>query len=157
MDLTMQLSRTMKGQDEIFNLGHTLRPKLRHILFSVGNGISIAELRSKLPHCAELDNMVAELMQGGFVQTLRNLTTQATSPPASAPAASVDFGPARTYVLEYMAALVGTKSPAYRKMSEVSDLAGFKETLPLCHKVIAAVASPHQAAEMEAAVAQRLG
>ena len=59
MDLTMQLSRTMKGQDEIFNLGHTLRPKLRHILFSVGNGISIGELRSKLPHCAELDNMVA--------------------------------------------------------------------------------------------------
>ena len=40
------------------------------------------------------------------MQTLRNLTTQATSPPASAPAASVDFGPARTYVLEYMAALV---------------------------------------------------
>ncbi|HQT00313.1 MAG: hypothetical protein B7Y26_06430 [Hydrogenophilales bacterium 16-64-46] len=155
MDLTMQLSRTMKGQDEIFNLGHTLRPKLRQILFSVGNGISVGELRSKLPNCAELDAMLTELMQGGFVQALRNMATPAA--PASASAAEVDVAPAQTYVLEFMAALVGTKSPAYRKMSEVNDLAGFRETLPLCHKVIAAVASPHQAAEMEAAVAQRLG
>lgn len=35
MDMTMQLFRTVKGQDEIFNHGHTLRPKQRQILFSV--------------------------------------------------------------------------------------------------------------------------
>jgi hypothetical protein len=157
MDLTMQLSRTMKGQDEIFNLGHTLRPKLRHILFSVGNGISLGELRGKLPNCAELDAMVTELMQGGFVQALRNMTTPAATAPTSPPVTAADFRSAQAYVLEFMVALVGTKSPAYRKMSEVTELTGFREALPLCHKVIAAVASPHQAAEMEAAVAQRLG
>jgi hypothetical protein len=59
-------------------------------------------------------------------------------------------------VLEFMAALVGTKSPAYRQMSEVRDLAGFEAVLPMCRKVIAAVASPHQAAEMEAGVASRM-
>ena len=56
----------------------------------------------------------------------------------------------------FVAGLVGTKSPAYRKMSEVQDLDGFNAILPMCQKVIAAVASPHQAAEMEAEVAKRL-
>lgn len=165
MDMTMQLSRTMKGQDEIFNLGHTLRPKLRHILFSVGNGISLEELRSKLPNCAELEAMVNELMQGGFVQSLRNLSAgpafdaernAPTGTPASTASTPVDFHAAQDYVLDFLTALVGTKSPAYRKMREATDLAAFREALPLCHKVIAAVASPHQAAEMEAAVMQRL-
>lgn len=177
MDMTMQLSRTVKGQEEIFNLGHTLRPKQRQILFSVGNGISFAELRGKLPNCADLETMVTDLLQSGFIQALRNMaggsSTPATSPgiPAAAqvsrpniPAApavsaqsaqSLEAG--RSYVLEFMAALVGTKSPAYRKMSEAQDMAAFNAILPMCHKVIAAVASPHQAAEMEAGVAKRMG
>lgn len=166
MEMTMQLSRTVKGQEEIFNLGHTLRPRHRQILFSVGNGISFGELRSKLPNCAELETLVTDLLQSGFIQTLRNMATSHVAAPASAPAARQAAAPAQaaasvaevqTYVLEFMAALVGTKSPAYRKMSEVQDLAGFKAVLPMCHKVIAAVASPHQAAEMEAGVTQRLG
>ncbi|MBN8771514.1 MAG: hypothetical protein J0I46_08125, partial [Thiobacillus sp.] len=60
------------------------------------------------------------------------------------------------YALEFLSALVGTKSPAYRKMSEVQDLAGFNAVLPMCYKVIAAVASPHQAAEMETEIARRM-
>ena len=166
MEMTMQLARTVKGQEEIFNLGHTLRPRHRQILFSVGNGISFGELRSKLPNCAELETLVADLLQSGFIQTLRNMATSHVAAPASAPAArqaaataqaTASVAEVQTYVLEFMAALVGTKSPAYRKMSEVQDLAGFKAVLPMCHKVIAAVASPHQAAEMEAGVTQRLG
>ncbi|MBS1185165.1 MAG: hypothetical protein H6R09_766 [Proteobacteria bacterium] len=170
MEMTMQLSRTVKGQEEIFNLGHTLRPRHRQILFSVGNGISFGELRSKLPNCAELETLVNDLLQSGFIQNLRNMATSHVAAPASAPASAPAAGQAaapaqatasvaevQTYVLEFMAALVGTKSPAYRKMSEVQDLAGFKAVLPMCHKVIAAVASPHQAAEMEAGVTRRLG
>jgi len=175
MDLTMQLSRTVKGQEEIFNLGHTLRPKQRQILFSVGNGMSFGELRSRLPNCSDLETLVSDLLQSGFIQSLRNMATSQPAPAvapsnpaepvAVAPVAAVPVAPpqsvarldiARSYVLEFMAALVGTKSPAYRKMSEVQDLAGFKAILPMCHKVIAAVASPHQAAEMEAEVAKRL-
>lgn len=166
MEMTMQLSRTVKGQEEIFNLGHTLRPRHRQILFSVGNGISFAELRSKMPNCADLETLVAELLQSGFIQALRNLgASQApAATPAAAPASvaaaprqpSARLESARTYVLEFMAALVGTKSPAYRQMSEVRDLAGFEAVLPMCRKVIAAVASPHQAAEMEAGVASRM-
>ncbi|WP_324779171.1 hypothetical protein [Thiobacillus sedimenti] len=168
MDMTLQLSRTMKGHEEIFNLGHTLRPRHRQILFSVGNGISFGELCKKMPHCAELEAMVNELLQSGFIQALRNMASPQGSTPAPAaraPAAAAaapahsaaDLENARGYVLEFLAALVGTKSPAYRKMSEVQDMAGFQAVLPMCHKVIAAVASPHQAAEMEAEVSKRLG
>ena len=166
MEMTMQLARTTKGQEEIFNHGHTLRPKHRQILFSVGNGISFGELCRKLPNCAELEAMVNELLQSGFIQALRNMAG-APAAPAAAPsvptatapaqAATSNLESARAYVLEFMAALVGTKSPAYRKMSEVQDMAGFAAILPMCHKVIAAVASPHQAAEMEAEVAKRMG
>jgi hypothetical protein len=112
-------------------------------------------------------------MQSGFIQALHNLANpqpaaapvapaapRAAAAAQPAPVATVAAGAhlenARGYVLEFMAALVGTKSPAYRKMSEVSDMAGFTATLPMCHRVIAAVASPHQAAEMEAEVARRL-
>ncbi len=72
MEMNMQLSRTDKGQDEIFNLGHTLRPRFRQILFSVGGGISFGELCRKMPHCAELEKMVNDLLQNGFIQALRN-------------------------------------------------------------------------------------
>jgi hypothetical protein len=166
MEMTIQLSRTVKGQEEIFNLGHTLRPRHRQILFRVGNGISFAELRSKMPNCTDLETLVSELLQNGFIQTLRNMG--AAQAPTAAPAVASAVTPAaplqssarlenaRTYVLEFMAALVGTKSPAYRQMSEVRDLAGFEAALPTCRKVIAAVASPHQAAEMEAGAASRM-
>jgi hypothetical protein len=166
MEMTMQLARTTKGQEEIFNHGHTLRPRYRQILFSIGNGMSLGELRSKLPNCAELEAMVNELLQNGFIQALRNMAGAQAAPaaaprapaPQAAPAqAAANLESARTYVLEFMAALVGTKSPAYRKMSEVQGMAGFAAILPMCQKVIAAVASPHQAAEMEAGVAKRMG
>ena len=166
MDMTMQLSRTVKGQEEIFNLGHTLRPRQRQILFSVGNGISFGELCKKMPHCAELEAMVNDLLQSGFIQALRNMATSQAAPvsaprpvaaAAAAPAQSAaNLESARSYALEFLTALVGTKSPAYKKMSEVSDLDSFKAVLPMCYKVIAAVASPHQAAEMEAEVAKRM-
>jgi hypothetical protein len=72
VEMMMQLSRTEKGQDEIFNLGHTLRPRFRQILFSIGGGISFGELCRKMPNCAELENMVNDLLQNGFIQALRN-------------------------------------------------------------------------------------
>lgn len=165
MDMTMQLSRTIKGQEEIFNLGHTLRPRHRQILFSVGNGISFSELRSKLPNCAELETMVNDLLQSGFIQSLRDMATGHVTAAAAPRSPAVPATPAqsaarleagRSYVLEFLAALVGTKSPAYRKMSEVQDLAGFNTVLPMCCKVVAAVASPHQAAELEAEAAKRM-
>jgi len=165
MDMTMQLSRTVKGQEEIFNLGHTLRPKHRQLLFCIGNGISFGELCSKHPKCTEIETMVNDLLQSGFIQSLRDMATghvTAAAAPSSptAPAtpaqsaASLEAG--RSYALEFLAALVGTKSPAYRKMSEVQDMAGFNTVLQMCCKVVAAVASPHQAAEMEAGAFKRM-
>ena len=160
MEMTMQLSRTSKGQEEIFNLGHTLRPRHRQILFSVGNGISFGDLRSKMPNCADLEALVNDLLQNGFIQTLRNRSAAPAPAAAAAPAAprqaTDTLENVRGYVLQFMAALVGTKSPAYRQMSEVTDMAGFEAALPMCRRVIAAVASPHQAADMEAGVARRL-
>ena len=156
MDMTMQLSRTVKGQEEIFNLGHTLRPRHRQILFSIGNGISFRELRSKLPNCVDLETMVNDLLQSGFIQSMRNMATGHAAAAAAPAQSATSLEAGRSYVLEFMAALVGTKSPAYRQMSEVQDLAGFNAVLPVCRRVIAAVASPHQAAEMEAGAVKRL-
>lgn len=68
MELTMQLTRTQKGQEEIFNHGHTLRPKHRQLLFSIGSGITFKELCDKHPTCVELKAMVLDLLNGGFVQ-----------------------------------------------------------------------------------------
>lgn len=106
--------------------------------------------------------MVSDLLQSGFIQSLRNMAPHPSAPAISAapvvpaqPENSLEA--VRSYVLEFMAALVGTKSPAYRKMSEVQTMAEFNAILPMCHKVIAAVASPHQAAEMEAEAAKRMG
>lgn len=167
MDMTMHLSRTAKGQEEIFNLGHTLRPRQRQILFSLGDGISFGELCKKMPNCAELEAMVNDLLQSGFIQILRNVAggqrapAAAPSRPAAAEAPVAAQSPARleiarSYALEFLARLVGTQSPAYRKMSEAQDLAAFNAVLPMCCKVIAAVASPHQSAEMEAEIARRM-
>jgi len=168
MDMTMQLSRTEKGHEEIFNHGHTLRPRQRQILFAIGNGISLGELRNKSPSGAELETMVSDLLQSGFIQSRSGGTATQAAPAASSPAEPALAPPVaasqpadsltagRNYVLEFMATLVGTKSPAYRQMSEVRDLAGFNSVLPMCRRVIAAVASPHQAAEMEAGAIKRM-
>jgi hypothetical protein len=164
VEMTMQLARTAKGQEEIFNMGHSLRPKYRQLLFCIGDGISFGELCSKNPKCAELEAMVNDLLQNGFIQALRNMASGHVATPhattAVAPAVAVaesNLEKARTYVLEFMATLVGTKSPAYRRMSEVRDIAEYKAALPMCRRVVAAVASPRQAAEMEASATQRMG
>lgn len=167
MEMTMQLTRTVKGQEEIFNLGHTLRPRYRQLLFCIGDGISFGELCSKHPKCVELEAMVNEMLEKGFIQTLRNMATAnvatanvanaINAPAAPAPIqAESNLVKAQLYVLEFMARLAGTKSPAYRYMSEVRDIAGFETALRMCRRVIA-VASPDQAAEMEAGAAQRMG
>ncbi len=158
MEMAMQLSRTPKGYDELFSQGHSLRPRLRQVLFSIGNGISFAELCAKMPHCTELEAMVNDLLSNGFVQVLRGAKSAGGAPPAqaSAAAAPARLGEAREYVLENMRALVGTKSPAYKQMSEVRDLEGFAAALVMCRRVVAAVASPHQADELESGAAKLL-
>ena len=170
MEMTLQLVRTVKGQDEIFNQGHSLRPRYRQLLFYIGNGISFGELCRKHPTCVELESMVNELLQTGFIQTLRNRTSGPSTPPAAhggnaqagatsspTPTSTDKLVEAQVFVLEFMARLVGTRSPAYKQMNDVRDVAAFKALLPTCRKVIAAVASPHQAAEMEAGATLRLG
>jgi len=67
MDMTVQLSRTIKGQEEIFNHGHTVRPKCRQILFAIGNGITFGALRDKLAN-PELETLLNDLQRGGFIE-----------------------------------------------------------------------------------------
>ena len=71
MEMTLQLLRTTKGQEEIFNMGHTLRPRHRQLLFCIGNGISFGELCKKHPKCLELEAMVNDLLQNEFIQALQ--------------------------------------------------------------------------------------
>lgn len=166
MDMTVHLSRTEKGQDEIFNLGRTLRPRQRQILFSIGNGILFGDLCGKLPNFTELETMLNDLLREGYIQALHDdMASEVPSPaiePSPPPPSSVPAQPTanleagRSYVLAFLATLVGTKSPAYRQMSEVADMASFNKVLPICRKVVAAVASPRQAAEMETEAVKRL-
>ncbi|MFN3749901.1 MAG: hypothetical protein ACK4SR_00910 [Thiobacillus sp.] len=161
MDTSAQLARTPKGHEEIFNQGHTVRPKCRQILFAIGDGITLDALRDKLPNL-ELDTLLGDLQRGGYIE-IRGEAPASSPAPAAAPAApppaaaapraageESGLARARTHVLDTLSALAGTKSPAYRKMSEVVDAEGFMEALAMCRKVVAAVASPHQAADMEA-------
>ena len=157
MEMAMQLSRTPKGHDELFNQGHTLRPRLRQVLFGIGNGISFGELCAKFPHCTEVEAMVNDLLTNGFVQALRGTkAAAATAPAAAADRSPAQIAEAREYVLESMRTLVGTKSPAYKQMSEAQDLDGFAAALVMCRRVMAAVASPHQAEALEAGAAKYL-
>jgi len=170
MDTSVQLARTAKGHEEIFNQGHTVRPKCRQILFAIGDGITLGALRDKLPNL-ELDTLLGDLQRGGYIEirgaapaplpTPSPAAAPATPPPAAtAPRAAGEgagLAGARAHVLDTLSALAGTKSPAYRKMSEVVDADGFMEALAMCRKVVAAVASPHQAADMEAQALARLG
>lgn len=48
-------------------VGPHLRPRHRQILFSVGSGISFAALHNKMPTCADLETLVIELLQNGFM------------------------------------------------------------------------------------------
>lgn len=121
----------------------------------MGGGISFGDLRRKMPNCADLETLVSELLQNGFIQALCHMAEAAAAPVARGQSAA-SLENVRDYVLTFMATLFGTKSPAYRQMSEVQDMAGFEAVLPTCRRVIAAVASPHQAAEMEAGVARRM-
>lgn len=155
MDMTMTLFRTEKGQNEIFNNGHTLRPKQRQLLFSVGNGTTLKELCDKHPTCVELRDMVQDLLQNGFIHTTASTVAQPALTTITTVTTTITG--VRDHVLQTMAALVGTKSPAYRHMSEVTTLDEFRAQFPACRKVIAAVASPHQAAELEAEVNRRIG
>ncbi|MHB1083629.1 MAG: hypothetical protein ACYCZA_02150 [Thiobacillus sp.] len=167
MEMTMQLTRTVKGREEIFNRGHTLRPRYRQLLFCIGDGISFGELCSKHPKCVELEAMVNEMLQNGFIQTLRNIATanaetanveNAINTPAEPAPIQADSSliKAQRYVLEFMTRMAGTKSPAYRFMSEVRNISEFETALRMCYRVIA-VSSPDQAAEMEAGATQRMG
>lgn len=174
MDTSAQLARTPKGHEEIFNQGHTVRPKCRQILFAIGDGITLGALRDKLPHL-ELDTLLGDLQRGGYIEIRGEAAAFSPLPsPAAAPVAAPPAAPpaatapraagagsglarARAHVLDTLSALAGTKSPAYRKMSEVVDAEGFMAALAMCRKVVAAVASPHQAAEMEAQALAHLG
>ena len=173
MDMSALLARTPKGHEEIFNHGHTVRPKCRQILFAIGDGISFGALRDKLPNF-ELETLLGDLQRGGFVEVRGDVPAVSndaqvpagspmseTPPPVVAAPQVVEAGSglahARDHVLDTLGALAGTKSPAYRKMSEAADLDGFNEALAMCRKVVAAVASPHQAAAMEAQALARLG
>ena len=119
MEMAIQLARTVKGQEEIFNLGHTLRPRYRQFLFDIGNGISYGELCRKRPKCVELESIVNELLQSGFIQMLRNTApahvagARAAAPIAAPVQATGNLSEAQDFVLKVMATLVGTKSPAY--------------------------------------------
>lgn len=51
MDKHLCFARTEKGREELLGSPHTLKPRSRQVLFLVGDSISVADLKEKLPTC----------------------------------------------------------------------------------------------------------
>lgn len=147
MDEKLVLARTDKGRAELFGAEHTLRLRPRQVLFVIDAAIRVDELRGKLPACRELDDILRQLLDGGYI-------APAGSSGIAAPLNGV--GAARAYALEVIGALVGDRSPIHARIHDAPDRAGLLEAVATGKKVIAAVASSTRAQAFEAEVLARL-
>lgn len=153
MDNAICFERTEKGHQELFNGQRTLRPRERQILFLVGEIACLSELKRKICTCPDFDQIIHNLLDNGFIRPvftgqvpktcgeMSNEMRMSISPSALAEA--------RQHVLKTLAALVGTRSPLYTKIDATKDVDSFLEALAGGRKVLSAVASAHQAAQLE--------
>lgn len=155
MEHATLLARTEKGRAELLGEARSLRPRQRQILFLVGDSTSLPELREKLTTNADLEDILRELVDGGFIQPLAG---QPASPPPDNVAVfpASPFSQAKAYALDQLATLMGRQSPMCEKVRQASDEASLLAAVASCKKVIAAVASAAQAAALENEVKARL-
>lgn len=155
MDDHILFARTEKGRDELLGTAHALKPRPRQVLFLIGDAIGVGELRAKLPACQELDAILEQLWQGGFIGQVKSAGHAGVQEDVSA-ALDVLRGSrldaARQHALRVLVALVGEQSPAYAKVSRAQDQPAFALAIAGAKKVLAAVASPAQANAFEGGV-----
>lgn len=160
MDRNICFARTEKGRTELLGAGRSLKPRQRQVLFLVGDAISVAELMEKLPSCQELEAILEQLWDDGYIGQVKpggaaRATPQDKSPsPADVDAAlrllrGSRLDAARQHALGVLANLVGEQSPVYVRVKEAADTAAFTQAVAQGKKLLAAVASAAQAAAFE--------
>lgn len=152
MDDHIVFARTERGREELLGADHALKPRPRQVLFLVGEAISVGDLRAKLPTCQELDGILEQLWEEGYIGQVKP-SVKANSQGDVNAALSLLRGSrleaARSHALGILTNLVGDKSPAYHKVKEAQDAATFTAALASARKILAAVASATQAAAFE--------
>lgn len=148
MDKRLCFARTEKGREELLGGGRTLKPRQRQVLFLVGETVSVGSLQEKLPACQELEGILEQLWEGGYIGQVKSAGHSAA--PIIVDASPLDA--ARNLALRSLATLVGEHSPAYAQVAQTQDATQLLEATAAARKLIAAVASAQQAASFEQSV-----
>lgn len=149
MDENAVFSRTALGREELLGGQPTLKARPRQVLFLVTEAVALAELRAKLPGCRELEAILSDLCEAGYI-------VQATSGGHAGDRRPNGMALAREEALAIVRALVGERSPVYARLSSATDRTTFLEAVRMGKKVIAAVSSASRAEQFAAAVESRL-
>lgn len=155
MDDHIFFARTERGREELLGSEHALKPRQRQVLFLIGDAIGVGELRAKLPTCQELDAILGQLWEDGYIGQVKPGGKPHTTDDVSAALTllrSSRLDAARQHALRIIASLAGEQSPAYAKIKNTQDVASFTQAVTSARKLLAAVASSAQAAAFESGV-----
>ena len=160
MDQTLCFARTEKGRVELLEGGRTLKPRQRQVLFLVSEAVSVRHLKEKLPTCQELDTILEQLWEGGYIGQVKSSQTSTQQQPAThakpapqiTPGATGDIAVAKARALEIINSLVGDRSPVYKKVNGANTPEEFIAAVNWGKKVIAAVASASHAQNFESEI-----
>ncbi|MEW5769477.1 MAG: hypothetical protein AB1831_03850 [Pseudomonadota bacterium] len=162
MDMQIVFARTEKGREELLGAGRTLKPRHRQVLFLVSDAISVADLKAKLPSCQELENILEQLWDEGFIGQVKQHGAKAAAVSEAPPQPDIGAAlkvlsgsrleAARQYALNVLAGLVGEQSPVHARLQSAQGHDAFVEAIAQSKKLLAAVASASQAAEFERGV-----
>lgn len=150
MDKHLCFARTEKGREELLGSARTLKARPRQLLFLVGDSISVGELKEKLPTCTELERILEQLWEDGYIGQVKS-SRLVHKDEADALAAS-PLDAAKQHALRILATLAGEQSPIYIQVSRAEDVASLVQAIAHGKKMLAAVASAAQAATFEQTV-----
>lgn len=150
MDKHLCFARTEKGREELLGSAKTLKARPRQVLFLVGDSISVGELKEKLPTCTELENILEQLWEDGYIGQVKS--SRLLHKDEAAILTSSPLEAARQHALRILATLAGEQSPIYIQVGEAGDVASFVQAIAHGKKILAAVASAAQAATFEQTV-----
>jgi len=153
MDDFLCFARTEKGREELLGGSRTLKHRPRQVLFLVGESVSVGELKEKLPTCQELENILEQLWEDGFIGQIKS-TKPKSEPIVVAPVnmPSTPLEKARQLALQTLASLAGDQSPVYLEVKNADDPNAFAEAIAHGKRVLASVASSAQANTFEQSV-----
>ena len=157
MDKHLRFARTEKGREELLGTGRVLKPRPRQVLFLIGEAISVAELKEKLPTCQELDKIVNQLWEDGFIGQVKSSRPHGTPPATPSQPDLPPLEAARELALRMLATLAGEHSPIFAHVKDAQGVESFVAAIASAKKILAAVASAAQASAFESSVLSLLG